>query len=338
MPTTGSEDAAAVGEKLVDAFRDPFEVAGRRVFCSASVGIALFPDHGTAYSSLLQRSNRALDGQGPGPGYLAPVRAEHEHGHGRPDGPGDGPAQRLRGRRVPGLLPTAGRPLLRGSRRGGGAGALAAPHPGSAGTRPVHPPGGRSRPGPPHRPVGAPCRLRPGPGLAGRRPPPAQDLREPVRGRTRPPRPGDQHPPGHRRLRHPRRPARARGDRDHRPARGRRDPTRAPATPGPRGRGCHRRHRPLDPGTPRQLPVRRPEDRQVLHRPDRLREVRRSPRARHHRDGAQPQPRRRRRGRRACRAALVPARPRLRPGAGLPAGTPGPRPQLERVMGRIQGS
>jgi len=60
MPTTGSEDAAAVGEKLVDAFRDPFEVAGRRVSCSASVGIALFPDHGTAYGSLLQRATAPL--------------------------------------------------------------------------------------------------------------------------------------------------------------------------------------------------------------------------------------------------------------------------------------
>lgn len=60
MPSTGAVDAASVGEKLVDAFSEPFDVAGHRVYCGASVGIALFPLHATAYASLLQRSALAL--------------------------------------------------------------------------------------------------------------------------------------------------------------------------------------------------------------------------------------------------------------------------------------
>jgi diguanylate cyclase (GGDEF)-like protein len=61
LPSVRSpEDAAGVGQKLVDAFREPFHVAGQRVFCSASVGIALYPDHATQYGSLLQKSDLAL--------------------------------------------------------------------------------------------------------------------------------------------------------------------------------------------------------------------------------------------------------------------------------------
>jgi diguanylate cyclase (GGDEF)-like protein len=61
LPTVRSpDDAAGVGQKLVDAFREPFHVVGQRVFCSASVGIALYPDHATQYGSLLQKSDLAL--------------------------------------------------------------------------------------------------------------------------------------------------------------------------------------------------------------------------------------------------------------------------------------
>jgi diguanylate cyclase (GGDEF)-like protein len=61
LPTVRSpDDAAGVGQKLVDAFREPFHVAGQRVFCTASVGIALYPDHATQYGSLLQKSDLAL--------------------------------------------------------------------------------------------------------------------------------------------------------------------------------------------------------------------------------------------------------------------------------------
>jgi diguanylate cyclase (GGDEF)-like protein len=61
MPAISSAaDAAAVGQKIIDVFAAPFELGGLQVYCSASAGIALCPDHGSSYGTLLQKSDLAL--------------------------------------------------------------------------------------------------------------------------------------------------------------------------------------------------------------------------------------------------------------------------------------
>jgi len=61
MPVVGSiDDACAVSEKITAAMRQPFTLAGRRLFCSASIGVAVYPDHATQVSGLLQKSDLAM--------------------------------------------------------------------------------------------------------------------------------------------------------------------------------------------------------------------------------------------------------------------------------------
>ncbi|MCG7198277.1 EAL domain-containing protein [Marinobacter pelagius] len=49
-----------IGERLNQAFQDPVRVDGREYFLSASVGGAMFPDHGRASADLLQNADRAM--------------------------------------------------------------------------------------------------------------------------------------------------------------------------------------------------------------------------------------------------------------------------------------
>jgi len=49
-----------VGESLNQAFQDPVRVDGREYFLSASVGGAMFPDHGRTSADLLQNADRAM--------------------------------------------------------------------------------------------------------------------------------------------------------------------------------------------------------------------------------------------------------------------------------------
>jgi diguanylate cyclase (GGDEF)-like protein/PAS domain S-box-containing protein len=56
----GLEDAAGVAEKIVTAFRRPFELPGRQVSLTASLGLAVYPDYGEGLEVLLRRSDEAL--------------------------------------------------------------------------------------------------------------------------------------------------------------------------------------------------------------------------------------------------------------------------------------
>ncbi|RBP33293.1 PAS domain S-box-containing protein/diguanylate cyclase (GGDEF)-like protein [Marinobacter pelagius] len=49
-----------IGERLNRAFQDPVRVDGREYFLSASVGGAMFPDHGRTSADLLQNADRAM--------------------------------------------------------------------------------------------------------------------------------------------------------------------------------------------------------------------------------------------------------------------------------------
>jgi diguanylate cyclase (GGDEF)-like protein/PAS domain S-box-containing protein len=54
------EDAAEVAVKILEQFRVPFAVAERSMTAHASLGIALYPDHGTDLETLLRNSDQAL--------------------------------------------------------------------------------------------------------------------------------------------------------------------------------------------------------------------------------------------------------------------------------------
>lgn len=56
----GIDDACRVAEKIVETFRRPFAVEGTDLALSASIGIALYPDHGQELDILLKGSDQAL--------------------------------------------------------------------------------------------------------------------------------------------------------------------------------------------------------------------------------------------------------------------------------------
>jgi diguanylate cyclase (GGDEF)-like protein len=56
----GIGGARTVAEKLLTQFADPFQVARHVVFMTASVGVALYPDHGFAIETLLRNADMAM--------------------------------------------------------------------------------------------------------------------------------------------------------------------------------------------------------------------------------------------------------------------------------------
>jgi diguanylate cyclase (GGDEF)-like protein len=61
LPTVAGEDAAGqVADKILRALEEPFTLRGWTFDIEASVGVALFPDHGESVDSLLQRADVAM--------------------------------------------------------------------------------------------------------------------------------------------------------------------------------------------------------------------------------------------------------------------------------------
>ncbi|HVM07384.1 MAG TPA: EAL domain-containing protein [Acidimicrobiales bacterium] len=60
LPRADEEAASRVADKIVQAFRDPFEVGGRQLYISCSIGIALWPYHGSDYEHLLLHADAAM--------------------------------------------------------------------------------------------------------------------------------------------------------------------------------------------------------------------------------------------------------------------------------------
>ncbi|MBK1681293.1 EAL domain-containing protein [Rhodocyclus tenuis] len=62
---TGLADADAAmpfAEKLLERFQTPFLIAGEEVVCSVSIGVAVFPEDGREFETLLKKADRALHG------------------------------------------------------------------------------------------------------------------------------------------------------------------------------------------------------------------------------------------------------------------------------------
>ena len=56
----GTQGAVSVAERLVRAFAPPFTVAGQQIHISVSIGLAVSPDAGTDYESLIQHADAAM--------------------------------------------------------------------------------------------------------------------------------------------------------------------------------------------------------------------------------------------------------------------------------------
>jgi diguanylate cyclase (GGDEF)-like protein/PAS domain S-box-containing protein len=64
-------DAIAATDKIVDSLRQPFQILGQQIEVSASVGIAVYPDHGDEAGTLLRHADQAMyrakaEGHNPG--------------------------------------------------------------------------------------------------------------------------------------------------------------------------------------------------------------------------------------------------------------------------------
>jgi len=55
-----TDDALAFADKIVESFREPFHCSELDIRCNASVGIALYPEHGDDMETLLQKSDEAM--------------------------------------------------------------------------------------------------------------------------------------------------------------------------------------------------------------------------------------------------------------------------------------
>jgi len=55
-----TDDALAAAQKLDRALKEPFSVLGKQISISASVGISVFPDHGSDPATLLRHADQAM--------------------------------------------------------------------------------------------------------------------------------------------------------------------------------------------------------------------------------------------------------------------------------------
>jgi diguanylate cyclase (GGDEF)-like protein len=60
MTVSDMDDAIAVAQKIRKAISEPYEISGRRMQVTASIGIAMFPNHGDDADKLLHAANSAL--------------------------------------------------------------------------------------------------------------------------------------------------------------------------------------------------------------------------------------------------------------------------------------
>ncbi len=54
------QDAIAATRKIIDSLKSPFQILGRQLEVSASIGIAVYPDHGRETETLLRLADRAM--------------------------------------------------------------------------------------------------------------------------------------------------------------------------------------------------------------------------------------------------------------------------------------
>jgi diguanylate cyclase (GGDEF)-like protein/PAS domain S-box-containing protein len=61
LPTVDSEEGTAhLAEKILNVLKKPFHIEGRRLEISASIGIALCPQHGNSWTTLMRQADEAM--------------------------------------------------------------------------------------------------------------------------------------------------------------------------------------------------------------------------------------------------------------------------------------
>ncbi len=60
LPNTDAEGAALVAQKILEVLKDPFHVEGRALSVATSIGMALFPQHGTDAETLIRHADEAM--------------------------------------------------------------------------------------------------------------------------------------------------------------------------------------------------------------------------------------------------------------------------------------
>ena len=84
LPEVGEEaDAQRVAHRILDALRDPIFVAGQECFCTASVGIAMFPRDGLNLVDLMRNSDVAMYAAKSAGRNAATAYSPHLGGRGR---------------------------------------------------------------------------------------------------------------------------------------------------------------------------------------------------------------------------------------------------------------
>jgi predicted signal transduction protein with EAL and GGDEF domain/DNA-binding response OmpR family regulator len=84
LPEVGDEaDAQRVAQRILDALRDPIFVAGQECFCTASVGIAMFPRDGLNLVDLMRNSDVAMYAAKSAGRNAATAYSPHLGGRGR---------------------------------------------------------------------------------------------------------------------------------------------------------------------------------------------------------------------------------------------------------------
>ena len=60
LPGISEENARTVAARIVSSAEEPYLIQGERIFCSASVGIALKPRHGDDFRQLIRLADEAM--------------------------------------------------------------------------------------------------------------------------------------------------------------------------------------------------------------------------------------------------------------------------------------
>jgi predicted signal transduction protein with EAL and GGDEF domain/DNA-binding response OmpR family regulator len=84
LPEVGDEgDAQRVAQRILESLREPIFVAGQECFCTASVGIAMYPRDGISLVDLMRNSDVAMYAAKSGGRNAATAYSPHLGGHGR---------------------------------------------------------------------------------------------------------------------------------------------------------------------------------------------------------------------------------------------------------------
>jgi diguanylate cyclase (GGDEF)-like protein len=60
VPSVTADIAGDLAERLVDALEQPYHIDGHTLYCSASIGMALYPEHATTLTGLLRSADEAM--------------------------------------------------------------------------------------------------------------------------------------------------------------------------------------------------------------------------------------------------------------------------------------